>query len=178
MSTKGEAIPQYLGSGDPALVGYYPKWVDNLADDATVEGSMLDGIVQGGEAVRSVVVGIRSLYDRQAHKFAGPYGNHGFLEDYVAEVRGKPLGCVVLVSFNAAGKDPTRRGQLSATQLRRVLRPPAGREVRRYPHCQTLRRQRALKRARRVAAAEDLRIQGLTARAELHSAHPGLTRFG
>jgi hypothetical protein len=27
--------------------------VDNLADDATVEGSLLDGAVQGAEAVRS-----------------------------------------------------------------------------------------------------------------------------
>ena len=45
-----------------------------------------------------------SLYDRQAHKFAGPCGKNSFLEDYVAEVRGKPIGCVVLASFNAAGK--------------------------------------------------------------------------
>ena len=34
---------------------------------------MLDGVVQGADAVRSVVVTIRSLYDRQEHKFAGPY---------------------------------------------------------------------------------------------------------
>jgi len=104
MTTKGEVLPQYLGSGDPALVGYYPKWVDNLADDATLEGSMLDGIVQGGAAVRSVVVAIRSLYDRQAHKFAGPCGKNSFLEDYVAEVRGEPIGCVVLVTRNASGQ--------------------------------------------------------------------------
>lgn len=31
-------------------------------------------------------------------------GENGFLEDYVAEVRGKPIGCVVLVSRNAAGQ--------------------------------------------------------------------------
>src|SRR5215467_11081430 len=102
MSTKGDVVPQYLGSCDPALKDYYPAWLDNLADDATVEGSMLDGVVQGAEAVRSVVVTIRSLYDRQEHKFAGPYGDNGFLEDYVAEVRGEPIGCVVLVSFNTA----------------------------------------------------------------------------
>jgi hypothetical protein len=65
---------------------------------------MLDGAVQGAEAVRSVVVAIRSLYDRQEHKFAGPYGHNGFLEDYVAEVRGQPIGCVVLVTRNAAGQ--------------------------------------------------------------------------
>jgi hypothetical protein len=38
---------------------------------------MLDGVVQGADAVRSVVVTIRSLYDRQEHKFAGtPIAEH------------------------------------------------------------------------------------------------------
>ena len=104
MSTKGNVLAQYLGSGDPALKNYYPAWLDDMADDATVEGSMLDGVVQGADAVRSVVVTIRSLYDRQEHKFAGPYGDNGFLEDYVAKVNGEPIGCVVLVTRNAAGQ--------------------------------------------------------------------------
>ena len=104
MTTKGEVLPQYLGSGNPALVGYYPAWVDNMADDAILEGSLLDGAVQGGEAVRSIVLTIRSLYDRQEHRFAGPYGDKGFLEDYIAQVRGEPIGCVVLVTRNAAGQ--------------------------------------------------------------------------
>jgi len=104
MSIKGNVPAQYLGGGDPALRDYYPAWLDNMADDATVEGSMLDGAVQGAEAVRSVVRTIRSLYDRQEHKFAGPYGDNGFLEDYVAEVHGEPIGCVVLVTRNAAGQ--------------------------------------------------------------------------
>ena len=60
MSTKGNVLAQYLGSGDPALKNYYPAWLDNMAGDATVEGSMLDGVVQGADAVRSVVVTIRS----------------------------------------------------------------------------------------------------------------------
>jgi hypothetical protein len=104
MSTKANVLPQYLGSGDPALKDYYPAWLDNMADDATVEGSMLDGVVQGAEAVRSVVRTIRSLYDRQEFKFVGPYGDKGWIEDYVAEVRGEPLGCVVLVKRNDAGQ--------------------------------------------------------------------------
>src|SRR5215212_404867 len=104
MSTKPDVLPQYLGEGDPALKNYYPAWLANMADDATVEGSMLDGAVLGAEAVRSVVLTIRSLYDRQDFKFAGPYGESGFLEDYVAQVNGEPLGCVVLITRNAAGQ--------------------------------------------------------------------------
>jgi hypothetical protein len=95
--------PEYMGSGDPALKNYYPAWLDNLADDATLEGSMLDGAVQGAEAVRSVVSTIRSFYDRQEHKFAGPCDD-GYLEDYVAEVDGEPIGCVVLIKHNPAGE--------------------------------------------------------------------------
>ena len=104
MSIKGHARAAYLGWGAPSVIGYYPAWLDRMADDATLEGSLLDGVVQGGEAVRAIVVAIRSLYDRQEHKFAGPCGKNAFLEDYVAEVRGKPIGCVLLASFNAAGK--------------------------------------------------------------------------
>src|SRR5258706_4568541 len=104
ISTKGNVLPQFLGSGDPALENYYPAWVNNMADDATVEGSMLNGVVQGGDAVRSVVLTIRSLYEHQEFKFAGPYGDNGFLEDYVAKVDGEPIGCVVLVTRNAGGQ--------------------------------------------------------------------------
>jgi len=104
MSIKGSVLATYLGSDAPALKDYYPAWLDNLADDVTLEGSLLDGAVQGAEAVRSIVVAIRSLYDRQEHKFAGPYGDNGFLEDYIAQVHGEPIGCVVLVARNAAGQ--------------------------------------------------------------------------
>src|SRR5262245_42867764 len=104
MPIQGTVLATYLGRGDPALTGYYPEWVDNLADDAILEGSLLDGAVQGAEAVRSIVVTIRSLYDRQEHQFAAPYAENGFLEEYVAQVRGEPIGCVVLVTRNAAGQ--------------------------------------------------------------------------
>jgi len=104
MSTKGNLTAQYLAHGDPALKGYYPAWVNNMADDATVEGSMLDGVVRGADAVRSVVLTIRSLYEHQEFKFVGPYKNDGFLEDYVATVNGEAIGCVVLVTRNAAGQ--------------------------------------------------------------------------
>ena len=94
---------------------------------------MLNGVVQGAEAVRSVVLTIRSLYEHQVFKFAGPYGDNGFLEDYVAEVNGEPIGCVVLVTRNAAGQTQhvvASYRPLSSLQLfSRLL----AREVRRQP---------------------------------------------
>ena len=106
----------YLGSCDPARrltlfdgseVGrtdYRPVWVSHLADDVTIEGSAMNGVVQGAEAVRSIVTYIRTLYDSQEFNFAGPYGENGFLEDYTAQVRGEQIGNVVLVTRNAAGQ--------------------------------------------------------------------------
>ena len=104
MSQKGNALAQYLGSGDPALKDYFPQWLENMVDDATVEGSMLDGVVVGADSVRSIVLTIKSLYDRQEFKSVGPYGDNGWIEDYIAEVHGEPLGCVVLIKRNDAGQ--------------------------------------------------------------------------
>jgi hypothetical protein len=95
--------PTYMGPAR-GITDYYPAWLDNLADDVTVEGSLLDGAVQGAEAVRTVIVAIRGLYDRQEFNFAGPCGDDGFLEDYIAQVRGAPIACLNLVTRNAAGK--------------------------------------------------------------------------
>ena len=65
---------------------------------------MLDGALQGVDAIRTVIGGVRELYDRQDFNFAGPWGENGFIEDYTAEVRGRPLGCLHLISFNADGQ--------------------------------------------------------------------------
>jgi hypothetical protein len=106
MSTINDPAARYMSRGDPALKDYYPAWVaeENMADDATVEGSMLDGVVVGSENVRTVVLTIKSLYERQEFLSVGPYGDTGWIENYVAQVHGEPLGCVVLVEKNAAGK--------------------------------------------------------------------------
>ena len=96
----------YLGSGDPARrrTDYYPEWLDNLADDVTLEGSVLNGVVPGAAAVRTLLAYARTLYDYQEFNFAGPYGDTGFLEDYTAQVHGQPIGTVVTVSRDVAGQ--------------------------------------------------------------------------
>ena len=98
-----DGTPTYMGPAR-GIAGYYPAWLDNLADDVAVEGSLLDGAVQGAEAVRTVIGAIRALYDRQEFNFAGPCGDDGFLEDYIAQVRGEPIACLNLVTRNAVGK--------------------------------------------------------------------------
>jgi hypothetical protein len=101
-----DAVPTYSGRGDPAgrFADYYPAWFDKLAADITLEGSMLDGAVQGADAIRAIIGAVRELYDRQDFTVVGPWGDNGFIEDYTAQVRGRPLGCLHLITFNADGE--------------------------------------------------------------------------
>jgi hypothetical protein len=97
-------LAQYSCRGDPDLKSYYPEWVKNVADDATLEGTMLDGVIVGREGLQSVVLKIKELYDRQDFVSVGPYGDNDWIEEYVAEIHGKPLGCILLVKFNDSGQ--------------------------------------------------------------------------
>jgi hypothetical protein len=83
---------------------YYPAWLDNLADDVTLEAAAMDGVARGAATVRSILVTAREQYEHQEFTFAGPVGDYGFLEDYTSRVRGEYTAVVVLVTFNAAGQ--------------------------------------------------------------------------
>jgi hypothetical protein len=83
---------------------YYPQWLDNLADDVTLEAAAMDGTAHGAEDVRSIVVTAKALYENQEFSYAGPCGDNGFLELYTTDVRGVPTRVVVVVTFNDRGQ--------------------------------------------------------------------------
>jgi hypothetical protein len=83
---------------------YYPQWLDNLADDVTLEAAAMDGTAHGVEDVGAIMVVARQQYENQLFSYAGPCGDYGFVEDYTAEVRGVPTRVIVLVMHNAAGQ--------------------------------------------------------------------------
>ncbi|HUO37402.1 MAG TPA: hypothetical protein VMU34_05975 [Mycobacterium sp.] len=83
---------------------YYPKWLDNLADDVTLEAAAMDDVARGAKDVGAVMVVARQQYENQVFSYAGPCGDYGFVEDYTAEVRGVPTRVIVLVTYNAAGQ--------------------------------------------------------------------------
>jgi hypothetical protein len=88
----------------PGRGDYYPEWLHNLADDVTLEGSVLKSPVHGAEPVRSLLAYARTLYDWQDFDYVGPYGDNDFIEDYTAEVHGTPINSVVTITRNAAGQ--------------------------------------------------------------------------
>jgi len=96
----------YLGSGDASKhrQDYRPDWLDNLADDATIEGSVMNGIAEGPEAIRTIIGFARTLYEYQEFNYVGPYGDRGFIEDYTSMVQGEPIGAVVVIRYNEAGQ--------------------------------------------------------------------------
>ncbi len=111
-----EGTPTYLEAGDPdrkvtdfasnttPARDYFPVWLNCMADDVTLEGALMNGAVRGVEPVREILGFIRTLYEDQQIRFAGPYGDDGFLEVYTTRVEGEPIGSVVLVTRNAAGQ--------------------------------------------------------------------------
>ena len=84
-----EVTPTYLRGGDPALADYYPAWLGNLADDVTLEGSLIGRRRprhRTGSTGCASSLSARSTTHQQFH-FAGAYGENGCLEDYTAQVR-------------------------------------------------------------------------------------------
>ena len=118
--------------------------MDKLAGDVTLEGSMLDGDVQGADAIRAVIGGVRELYDRQDFNFAGPWGDNGFIEDYTAEVLAGRSG-----ASTSSPSTPTAQTQRIAAHYRppsspTFFSPPATRAARRNRLRRALPRRRGL----------------------------------
>ena len=98
MTSAESTSPDRTGSG------YYPGWLDNLADDVTGEGAAMQGTVRGAANVHKVVTDARTRYENQQFQLTGNYGDNGFLEEYTCKIRGEPTSVVVTVKRNAAGK--------------------------------------------------------------------------
>ena len=99
----------YLGSGDPSRRGndYYPAWLDKLADDVTLEASAMDGAAQGAEAVRAIVLAVKTLYEYQEINFTGDYGDNGFIEDYTTRSTASPSASSASLPATPPGRPST-----------------------------------------------------------------------
>jgi hypothetical protein len=104
-SSSNAAKATYMDGDDSAgITDYYPAWLDNLAEDATLEGAAMSGVAEGAETVRGIIVHARTLYEHQVFSFTGPYGDNGFLEQYTTPIKGESTGVVVKIAFNEAGE--------------------------------------------------------------------------
>ncbi len=118
-----DRVPTYLGRDDPAgrFTDYYPAWMDRLASDVTLEGSMLDGAVRGEEAIRALIGGVRELYDRQDVNFAGPWGdNSGQRRPGVARDRSRAVS-VRCISYHFTSQDADINAHRRTARLQRSV---------------------------------------------------------
>jgi hypothetical protein len=105
MSVKDDERALYMhNEGDPDITDYFPEWLNNVAEDATLEGSFMDGVVVGREGLVTVISKIKGLYEVQTFVSVGPYGENDWIEEYVVHVEGETLGGVVLIKRDEAGQ--------------------------------------------------------------------------
>ena len=80
-----------------------PPWLSKLADDATLEATVLKRPVEGKPKILALLKLAIPLYEFQRFTYRGDVAPGLFMESYRAQVRGVPIECLVLVHTNAAG---------------------------------------------------------------------------
>ncbi len=104
-------------------VPYYPRWLDNLADDVTLEGAAMSGTAQGAEAVHAIVVAARTLHEEQIFSFAGDYDDNAYIEEYSCKILGAPPA--LSSRFTATTTGRPRASQCSTGHATRCCSSPA-----------------------------------------------------
>ncbi|WP_269503061.1 hypothetical protein [Burkholderia sp. IMCC1007] len=84
-----------------------PLWLATLADNATLEATVLKRPIDGRADILSVIKHAVSLYEFQQHAYKGMVGSHLYLESYRSSIRGVPIETVVVAHMNDQGQtDP------------------------------------------------------------------------
>jgi hypothetical protein len=81
-----------------------PPWLAKLAEDATLEATVLKRPVEGKANILALLKQAMPLYDFQDFTYRGDFGADFFMESYRAEIQGVPIECSVLVHMNAQGE--------------------------------------------------------------------------
>jgi hypothetical protein len=70
-SIKNKTLVEFNGQTVTAAE-YFPVWLNNLADDVTLEGTFILDFVQGPEDVRAIVKCIRKIYEQPGIQLCRP----------------------------------------------------------------------------------------------------------
>ncbi|TCL64601.1 hypothetical protein [Rhizobium sp. BK251] len=87
-----------------APAGGPPPWLEKLAEDATLEATVLKYPVVGRENIRALLSHAIRLYEFQDFTYKGDFGDQFFMESYRSSIRGVPIECLVVVHMNALGE--------------------------------------------------------------------------
>lgn len=81
-----------------------PLWLKRLAEDATLEATVLKRPVEGRAAVISVIKHAVSLYEFQHHSYRSLIGDGLYMESYRSRIAGVPIETVVIAHMNEQGE--------------------------------------------------------------------------
>ena len=87
-----------------APTGGPPPWLAKLAEDATLEATVLKEPIEGRDRIIALIKKAVPLYESQDFTYKGPFGDDFFMESYRSTIRGVPIECLVMVHYNDKGE--------------------------------------------------------------------------
>ncbi|MEM5450673.1 MULTISPECIES: hypothetical protein [Paraburkholderia] len=81
-----------------------PLWLARLANNATLEATVLKRPIEGRADILSVIRHAVSLYEFQHHSYKGEIGDSLYLESYRSQIHGQPIETVVVAHLNENGE--------------------------------------------------------------------------
>jgi hypothetical protein len=87
-----------------APAGGMPYWLANLAENATLEATVLKRPVEGRADILSVIKHAVPLYEFQQHIIKGEIGNGLYMESYRAQIQGVPVETLLVAHLNDKGE--------------------------------------------------------------------------
>ncbi|WP_243869122.1 hypothetical protein [Streptomyces liangshanensis] len=79
------------------------SFTDNLAEDVTLEGSVMNAVLKGREAVLAQLAVVSQFYSDRVDHFSFDAGEY-HVEEYEAVVAGRPIKATATMRRNADGK--------------------------------------------------------------------------
>lgn len=76
---------------------------DNLAEDVTLEGAAMNGVLRGRDAVLAQLGVVIGFYRDRVDEFSFDHGDY-HVEEYAAVVAGRPIKATATMHRNAEGK--------------------------------------------------------------------------
>jgi hypothetical protein len=87
-----------------APAGGVPSWLARLAENATLEATVLKRPVEGRADILSVIKHAVSLYEFQHHSYKGEIGNGLYMESYRSQIQGMPIETLLVAHLNEQGE--------------------------------------------------------------------------
>jgi hypothetical protein len=84
--------------------GRPPRWLTKLAENATLEATVLKRPIEGRADILSVIKHAVSLYEFQHHSYKGEIGDGLYMESYRAQIQGVPVETLLVAHLNEAGE--------------------------------------------------------------------------